>query len=435
MRHAPQGEIEGMLSGETAGALRSLIARRQPGYSLETPFYTSPEIFAADMELIFGQHWIYVCVEPEVPEPGDYVTVSLGRYSVVILRDDEMGLRAYHNVCRHRGSKLVHEQSGAVGNIVCRYHQWTYNLEGQLIYAEHMGDDFDTSCFGLKPVHVRSVAGLVFICLAAEPPTDIDAMEAAMTPYLAPHDLRNCKIAASNDLIERGNWKLTMENNRECYHCSGNHPELTIPLFAYGFGFAPGQMDDVELQQAARYEDLVVQSTARWESCGIPSAEVDHLDDCITGFRTQRLPIDQTGESQTVDTRVASKRLLGQLTDSKLGGLSFWTQPNSWHHFMSDHIVTFTAFPIDAESTLVRTKWLVHKDAREGIDYDVENLTGVWNATNRQDAELVEMAQAGARTPAYEPGPYSPYTEMLVEKFARWYLGRLSAGLAAGGPA
>ncbi|WP_284947043.1 aromatic ring-hydroxylating oxygenase subunit alpha [Acidisoma cladoniae] len=418
------------ITDETRAAIRSLIARRQPGYSLDAPFYTNPEIFAADMELIFGRHWIYVAIEPELPEAGDYVTVTLGKNSIVILRDDDMGLRAYHNVCRHRGAKLVHEEAGAVGNLVCRYHQWTYNLEGKLIYAEHMGQDFDTSCFGLKSVHVRSIAGLIFICLAAEPPADIDAMEAAMTPYLLPHDLKNCKIAASNDLIERGNWKLTMENNRECYHCSGNHPELTIPLFAYGFGFAPGQMDETELAQAARYETLVETSAARWESCGIPSAEVDHLDDCITGFRTQRLPIDQLGESQTLDTRVASRKLLGNLTDTALGGLSFWTQPNSWHHFMSDHIVTFTALPIDAEHTLVRTKWLVHKDAREGIDYDVENLTSVWNATNSQDAGLVEIAQAGARTPAYEPGPYSPYTEMLVEKFCKWYLGRLSDGLA-----
>jgi glycine betaine catabolism A len=416
------------ITDETRAAIRSLIARRQPGYSLDTPFYTSPEIFAADMELIFGRHWIYVAVEPEVPEAGDYVTVNIGRNSIVILRDDDMGLRAYHNVCRHRGAKLVHEEAGAVGNLVCRYHQWTYNLEGKLIYAEHMGQDFDTSCFGLKAVHVRAVAGLIFICLAAEAPADIDALEAAMAPYLLPHDLKNCKIAASNDLIERGNWKLTMENNRECYHCSGNHPELTIPLFAYGFGFAPGQMDEAELAQVARYESLIESSAARWESCGLASAELDRLED-VTGFRTQRLPIDQSGESQTLDTRVASKKLLGTLTDTALGGLSFWTQPNSWHHFMSDHIVTFTAIPIDAEHTLVRTKWLVHKDAREGIDYDVENLTSVWNATNTQDAELVEIAQAGARTPAYEPGPYSPYTEMLVEKFCKWYLGRLSDGL------
>lgn len=423
------------LSAETTAALRSLIARRQPGYSLEAPFYTSPEIFQADMEIIFGRTWIYVAVEPEIPEPGDYVTVNLGKNSIVVLRDDDMGLRAFHNVCRHRGAKLVQAESGAVGNLVCPYHQWTYDLEGKLIYAEHMGAEFDKSCFGLKPVHVRSVEGLIFICLAKEAPADIDEMARVMTPYLAPHDIRNTKIAASVDLIEKGNWKLTLENNRECYHCAGNHPELTIPLFAYGFGFAPGQMDETELEQAARYDQLVVESHARWESCGVPSAEVDHLDDLITGYRTQRLPIDQSGESQTMDTRVACRKLLGSLTDTALGGLSFWTQPNSWHHFMSDHIVTFTTIPLDAETTLVRTKWLVHKDAREGVDYDVDNLTSVWNATNAQDAALVEYAQAGARTPAYEPGPYSPYTEMLVEKFCKWYLDRLKAGIEMGGQA
>jgi Rieske 2Fe-2S family protein len=80
---------------------------------------------------------------------------------------------------------------------------------------------------------------------------------------------------------------------------------------------------------------------------------------------------------------------------------------------------------------LVRTKWLVHKDAVEGRDYDLENLTAVWSATNRQDADLVESCQAGVSSPAYEPGPYSPYTEGLVEKFCDWYLGRLTAGLAS----
>lgn len=423
------------LSAETVAVLRSLIARRQPGYSLEAPFYTSPEIFQADMDIIFGRTWIYVAVEPEIPEPGDYVTVNLGKNSIVVLRDDDMGLRAFHNVCRHRGAKLVQAESGAVGNLVCPYHQWTYDLEGKLIYAEHMGADFDKSCFGLKPVHVRSIEGLIFICLAQEPPADIDEMARVMGPYLAPHDIRNTKVAASVDLIEKGNWKLTLENNRECYHCAGNHPELTIPLFAYGFGFAPGQMDETELEQAARYDQLVVESHARWESCGVPSAEVDHLDDVITGYRTQRLPIDQSGESQTMDTRVACRKLLGSLTDTALGGLSFWTQPNSWHHFMSDHIVTFTTIPLDAETTLVRTKWLVHKDAREGVDYEIDNLTNVWNATNAQDAALVEYAQAGARTPAYEPGPYSPYTETLVEKFCKWYLDRMRAGIDADGRA
>ncbi len=98
---------------------------------------------------------------------------------------------------------------------------------------------------------------------------------------------------------------------------------------------------------------------------------------------------------------------------------------------MSDHVVTIAAIPLAPQKTLLRTKWLVHKDAVEGLDYDLENLIGVWSATNRQDSELVGRSQAGVRSPAYEPGPYSPYTEGLVEKFCDWYLGRLSAGLAS----
>ena len=118
--------------------------------------------------------------------------------------------------------------------------------------------------------------------------------------------------------------------------------------------------------------------------------------------------------------------LLGNLTNAKLGGLSFWTQPNSWHHFLGDHIVTFSALPLDAGHTLVRTKWLVNKDAVEGVDYDIERLTEVWAATNLQDSALVGICRKGAQSPAYEPGPYSPNTEMLVEKFANWYIGRMA---------
>ena len=130
-----------------------------------------------------------------------------------------------------------------------------------------------------------------------------------------------------------------------------------------------------------------------------------------------------------MDTKVASKKLLGQINDPAMGGLSFWTQPNSWHHFMSDHIVTFSVIPLGPEETLLRTRWLVHKDAVEGVDYDLDNVTGVWEATNKQDGNLVAMAQSGLRSPAYEPGPYSPYTEGLVEKFCQWYLTRMTANL------
>lgn len=403
--------------------LREMLARRRPGLSLEAPFYLSEEIYKADVEWIFGTHWIFVAVEPQVPEAGDYVTVEVGRHSVLIVRDDDGRLQAFHNVCRHRGSRLCPEHQGVLGNIVCPYHAWTYDLSGRLISANHMGEDFDREQHGLKPVHVRSVGGLIFICLAEQAPADFDEMAARMQPYIAPHALADCKVAAQVDIVEKGNWKLTMENNRECYHCVANHPELTNSLYEYGFGYQPSAQNAEGL---ARFAEVLAANHVRWEAMGLPSAEIDQLDGRATGYRTQRLPLDRDGESQTMDTKVASRKLLGALKEPTLGGLSFWTQPNSWHHFMSDHVVSFSVLPLGPDRTLLRTTWCVHKDAVEGVDYDVANLTSVWNATNQQDSRLVEETQVGVATGAYEPGPYSPYTEALVEKFCNWYVQRMS---------
>jgi len=409
--------------------LHRLLARRQPGYTLDAPFYTDADIFRQDLDIIFGRHWIFVGAEPDVPEEGDCMTVDIGPHAVVIARDDDRQLHAFHNVCRHRGARLLHERHSNVGNIVCPYHQWTYGLDGGLMFAAHMPKDFDTSCHGLRKVHLRSLAGLLFVCLAETPPADFDAMAEALTPYIAPHDIAHCKVAHTEDIIEPGNWKLTMENNRECYHCSAAHPELTRSIFAEGFGFAP--VGATAEAQAARFHDMVGTLHADWEQIGVPSREVDHLADRVTGFRTERLPLEDAGESETLDTRVACKRLLGDLSEKRLGALSLWTQPNSWHHFMSDHIVTFAVFPLTPETALLRTTWLVHQDAVEGVDYDKANLVAVWHATNAQDSALVGKAGAGVRSSGYRPGPYSPDTESLVEKFCVWYIDRMKAGLAA----
>lgn len=415
-------------AGSASAMLNALLERRRPGHSLAAPFYLSDEVFQADMELIFRRHWIFVAVAPQVPEAGDYITVDVGDDSVLIVRDDDMNLRAFHNVCRHRGSRLCEEHQGSLGNIVCPYHQWTYDLEGQLIHADHMGEAFLREQHGLKKVHLRNLEGLIFICLAEEAPADFEEVAERMRPYLAPHRLEDCKVAAQVEIIEEGNWKLTMENNRECYHCVGNHPELTVSLYEHGFGYQPGPQNADGL---ARFEQIVKDSHARWEAMGLPSARLEELDTRVTGFRTQRLPLDRAGESQTMSTEVACKKLLGELTEKSLGGLSFWTQPNSWHHFMSDHVVSFSVIPLSPGRTLVRTTWCVHRDAVEGVDYTVDNLTRVWNATNDQDRRLVEASQAGVASSAYEPGPYSPFTESLVEAFATWYVDRMRAGVSA----
>jgi glycine betaine catabolism A len=403
--------------------LQELIASRKPGYTLPAPFYLSQDVFEQDVARIFGRYWIFAGTEPEIAEPGDFFTVEIGKDSIIIVRDDDMSIHAFHNVCRHRGARLRPAGSGIVGNLVCPYHQWTYNLCGELIHNEHMGANFDRSQFSLEAVHLKSLAGLLFICLAEQPPGDFEAMRTVLEPYIAPHEIANSKVAFQADIIEEGNWKLTMENNRECNHCSANHPELTVPLLEYGFGYQPTP-ENIGKMEA--FNQLLAREHARWESCGLKSTAVDFLDR-TTGFRAVRLPIAQHGESQTIDTKVACSKLLGSLGQADLGGLSVWTQPNSWHHFMSDHIVSFSVLPIAAGKTLLRTRWLVHKDAQESIDYDVSKLSSVWTATNSQDSALVERTHLGVSSPAYRPGPYSPYTEGLVNAFCEWYLEHLAA--------
>ena len=396
---------------------------------LDRDFYTNPAVYRADLDLIFGRHWIFVGHEPDIAEPGDVMTVRVGENAILICRDDDGAIHAMHNVCRHRAATLVSAEKTTVGRLVCPYHAWTYGLDGALLHADHMGDGFDPSCQGLRKLHVRSLEGLLFVCLAEDPPADFDAMARAVAPYIAPHDVPNCKVAHQIDLIEEGNWKLTMENNRECYHCALNHPELTASIFEYGFGFDAEESDPARVAQRRQYDSMVEESCAAWAVRGFPSAEIARLDDMVSAYRIGRMPMDRDGESQTLDTKVACRKLLGAATERRLGDLSFHTQPNSWHHFMSDHIVSFAVLPLSPERTLLRTKWLVHKDAIEGADYDLETLIQVWRETNIQDGRLVGLAQAGASSAGYVPGRYSPQTEGQVEQFVNWYVKRLAAQL------
>lgn len=421
------------MSNNALHQLRDLVQNRRPNHMLDAPFYTSPEIFKLDMEYIFGRHWLFVGLEPDVPEPGDVMNVKIGSASILIVRDDDNNIQAFYNICRHRGAALVEQEKATVGRLVCSYHAWTYGLDGQLLHADYMSKDFDPSCHGLRRVHLRSVEGLLFICLADEPPADFEVFAKTVGPYVAPHDIANCKIVHEADLIEPGNWKLSVENNRECYHCAPNHPELTQSIYEFGFGFDAEETDPDRQKLREDYETMVKTDQQVWSQLGLPSEEIGHLSDMISGFRVGRLTMDKTGESQTMDTKVASQKLLGNFKEKRLGDLSIHTQPNAWQHLMSDHIVSFAVFPLSENQTLVKTKWLVHKDAVEGVDYDMENLTRVWRETNLQDSRLVGLAQQGAASPGYIPGPYSESTEGQVEQFIEWYISRLKALLPHAG--
>lgn len=418
--------VDGPTDPQLEAWLDDLIRSRLRGMSLAAPFYTSPAVFDLDIAEIFSKQWIFVATEPEIAEPGDFVTVSIGRYSVIITRDDDEQVAAFHNVCRHRGARILAEESGSVGNIVCSYHQWTYGMDGALLYAEGQPPTFDKSCFSLRRVNVRSIAGLIYICLADEPPADIAEVDAIVGPYLEPHGLRKAKVAKQVDLVEQGNWKLTMENNRECYHCSVGHPELLNTFFPT-WGYSDSEAIPTRLRPIFdRFNAAMVEHSAVWDRFGLPHQRVAQLDTRPTGFHIEREPMDLAGESFTLDGTVASTKLLTEMPVTRLGRLSMHSQPNLWLHITSDHAVTFSVLPVGPDRTRVRTTWLVHEDAEEGVDYDLDRLTSVWEITNQQDANFVELAQEGISSPAYVPGPYAP-SEFQVEAFVNWYVGRLKS--------
>ncbi|MBM3092796.1 Rieske 2Fe-2S domain-containing protein [Ensifer sp. T173] len=409
-----------------ASPISALLDARAEGHSLPAGLYTREDVFEADLEVFFRRHWICIGLECDVPEPGDASVIDIGKTSLIVLRDDDGDIRVMHNVCRHRGSRLLDPGKTIVSKLVCPYHTWTYELTGELSYAPHMGKNFDKECRSLKAAAFKSVGGLIYVCLSDNPPEDIERLIDVMAERLAPYDISNAKVAYESDVIEQGNWKLTIENNRECYHCSANHPELCVSFVDLDFGFDPDALSLEDRAQAEEHFSLYAERTKRWEADGYPSAAVEQLVNCTTNFRTQRLVISGAGESQTPDATAASAKLLGTILRKDLGDMHLWGH-NSWNHFMGDHAVVSIVIPLSADKTLVRTKWLVHKDAVEGVDYDLEKLTNVWIATTEQDAELVARSHAGIEDPAYVPGPYSPFSETNLDKFTSWYIDRMRA--------
>lgn len=408
--------------------LESLLDSRRPGFALPGTFFTDETLYAAELEGIFARHWLFVATEPEIPEGGDYRTFQIGPYPVFILRQDDGSIAAFHNTCRHRGARILQQASGVVGTkLVCPYHRWSYDTTGRVIGCGSSGDGGGGLELRLKPVHVRQLAGLIFVCLAAQPPDDFPDMAAQLCAYLEPHALPRTKVALQTDLIEEGNWKLTIENNRECFHCSG-HPELLRSLFHFLGDISEESLSAEERAAYRRYELARDKTLHSWKRAGVPWQRIESLHGRATAFRTERLVLEGEGESMTLDSKVACRRLLGSFTEAALGTLHLHVQPNAWFHFLSDHIVTFCVLPVDRQRTLVRTTWLVNAEAEEGKDYDLGNLTGVWQATNGQDAAFVAETQRGVSSPEYEPGPLGS-SEFMVDLFHRWYDERMRAAL------
>ncbi|GLQ75640.1 aromatic ring-hydroxylating oxygenase subunit alpha [Vibrio penaeicida] len=398
-----------------------MLRERNPRYSLEQEFYNNQELFDIDMKSIFEREWLFAGLTCEIPDKGNYIAFEVGNNPVMITRGDNGEVYALHNVCRHRGSKICTKHRGKSAKLVCPYHQWTYNMDGELIYAgQEMGSDFDKKKFSLKPIHCKTAGGYIFISLAENPP-EIDEFLKDLEHYLEPYDLENAKVAVQSVMMEEANWKLVIENNRECYHCEGSHPELLGSLLEWDDTNDPRASDE--------FKALVAEKQKIWDENGIPH---EHKSAYGNQNRIVRMPLKDGVSAMTMNGEVGCKKLMGRINTPDLGSMRILHLPNSWNHAQGDHLIAFQVIPVAPQLSKVITKWIVHKDAVEGIDYDVDNLRKVWDATNDQDRILGETNQLGINSMAYEPGPYSETYEFGVINFINWYADKMLANLDSG---
>ena len=301
------------------------LAKRQAGHSLPQALYTDQRAFEFDLEAVFGQSWLMAGLDCELPNTGSYLALNIGPWPILIVRDRGGELRAFHNACRHRGSILCQPGHGQAPRLVCPYHRWTYNLDGSLFAAGRMPDDFDKSDQGLQAIALRLVAGAIFICLADKPP-EFESFGDPFQRYAGPLNFADLKLAATDMLVEEANWKLVMENARECYHCPTGHAEL-------GTSF-PVHM--------VRHFDTVrnpesIEFAARMDAQGLPHAAIDG-----PWWQLSRFALNPGSTTISMDGQPVCAKLIVDPAAGNVGSLRWAIDPHQFAHATSDLVFVFS---------------------------------------------------------------------------------------------
>ncbi|CAN5271507.1 aromatic ring-hydroxylating dioxygenase subunit alpha [soil metagenome] len=364
-------------------------AYRPGSRTLPGRYYASGGIFAEERERIFVRRWVCAGRESRVAEPGEYMVVPVAGESIVVLRDERGAPRAFHNICRHRGTRLCEAESGrlAGGEIQCPYHAWTYSLDGRLIGAPHMEgvEGFDTGEYPLHPAAVDSWEGFLFVNLAREPLPLAEAF-APLLGRFARFNLPRLRPWRRIEYDVRANWKLLFQNYSECLHCPIIHPALAR--------LTPYRSGENDLTEGP----------------------------FLGGFMT----LTRKDGSMTRSGRACSLPV-GDLTEEELGRVYYYTIfPNLLLSLHPDYVMVHTLWPGAPDRTRVVCEWLFHQDAFDAPGFDPEDAVEFWDETNRQDWHICELAQAGVSSRMYRPGPYSP-RESIPAAWDREYLAQMEA--------
>ena len=389
--------------------LTALIESQPAHTALPQVFYTDEDIYQRDIEEIYLKSWIYAGHLSEIPKTGDWFLFEMAGESVIIARNQDGQVNALVNVCRHRGSKICLENSGCSKKLVCRYHGWSYDLDGRLHSAAHMSDDFDKSTIGLKRLHTEILEGMIFINFA-DRPSSFEPVRDDLSPCLRPYRLDNAKVAHRQSYRIKANWKLSVENYTECYHCAPSHPEYTR-----GHALAkPGARSTKEMEEIM----------ARAAACGLSDTALNrvYLDEpgFGSGYAFERYPLWRGHVTGSEDGKAVAP-LLGEVKAYDGGTTDFQVGPVTFALAYCDHIVIYRFTPVSVNESECDITWLVNGDAEQDKDYEVARLSWLWDVTTLADKRIIQYNAEGVNSRYYEPGPYSKMEE-FTWKFMAWYL-------------
>lgn len=368
--------------------------------SLPTLWYRDPAIFEIEKERIFCREWIGVCREDEIAKPGDHRVLDVLGESILVVRNRDGCLRAFYNVCRHRGARLCRaaDEATAPGRvalaggvsggrlIVCPYHQWSYDLNGALVAAPHLGPDlgFDKSAFNLYPVGLETWGGFVFLHLTPSHALPLADQLGEIPQRLQRYPLAELRIGATLEYSVQANWKILCENYNECYHCAGVHPELcaVVPSFREAGG---GHLD--------------------WNR-GVP-----HRAGAYT-FTHSGTTTRRAFPGLDADEQVRHK---GELL-----------YPNVFLSVACDHVAAFILRPRAAARTDITCHFLfeAHEIAKSG--FDPADAVDFWDLVNRQDWTVCEAVQQGIGARVHASGYYAPMEDWNLD-IRRYVTARIGA--------
>ena len=368
------------MTATTTGAANLIAA-------LPGRYYTDPATFELDQRRIFQRSWQCVGRLDALTEPGQFQRIELGEESVLIVRGSDGELRAFRNLCRHRGAQLCIEESGSFRRAIrCFYHSWSYGLDGRLLAAPNLHDmpDLVKADYGLHPVRAEQWLGYLWLNLDPEAPPLAAQLEPQLAARLGDgvlerYGIERLGVAATIDYSVAANWKAIIENFMECYHCAAIHPELTaaLPQFRSGYGTISNGM-------------------------GAGASFAEHID----GF--------------SLSGRAARPNLpgLGPSDDRLFYGIAL--RPNVLLVLVPDHVAVYRLEPLDAGHTRVVVDWLFDRDTMAGDGFDAADAVAILDLVNRQDFEACERCQLGMRSSAYS-GVLVP-AEHVIADFYAYYL-------------